>query len=108
MVTSDQLERLLEAEVRARGGEVRFDAELVDFDVDDTGVRATVVSAATGERREITADYLVGADGARSGVRTRLGITMPDLEVVGTVDTAIYRADIDGLPDPEARFAGCS
>ncbi len=104
MVTSDQLERLLEAEVRARGGEVRFDAELVDFDVDDTGVRATVVSAATGERREITADYLVGADGARSGVRTRLGITMPDLEVVGTVDTAIYRADIDGLPDPEARF----
>ncbi|MEV0221682.1 FAD-dependent monooxygenase [Streptomyces sp. NPDC050704] len=117
MATSDQLEKLLVKEVRARGGEVRFGAHLVEFDAgdagdtgdgghaDDDGVRATVVNTATGERTEITAAYLIGADGARSGIRDRLGLTMPDLETVGTVTTAIYRADIDELRrDRESRF----
>jgi putative polyketide hydroxylase len=95
MVTSDQLERLLVNEVRARGGEVRFDTRLLDLDADGRRARARVVSTTTGEETEISAAYVVGADGARSLVRERLGVTMPDLEFVGTVNTVIYRAPID-------------
>ncbi|WP_028921817.1 FAD-dependent monooxygenase [Pseudonocardia acaciae] len=104
MVTSDRIERLLLSEILARGGEVRFDTDLVGVDADDRRVRATLVDAG-GERREITCAYLVAADGANSTVRSRLGLTMPDREVAGTVHTAFYRASIaDPRYEREARF----
>ncbi|WP_158891551.1 FAD-dependent monooxygenase [Amycolatopsis anabasis] len=93
-------------ELRRRDVTVRFDTRLVDFAADGTGVRAVVADTGTGARREITADYLVAADGAGSGVRKRLGITMPDREVIEQLNTAFYSADLGGFAE-EWQAHGC-
>lgn len=41
---------------------------------DDTGVRVTITETGTGETRTLAAVYVVGCDGARSGVREQAGI----------------------------------
>ncbi|MFF9348857.1 FAD-dependent monooxygenase [Streptomyces sp. NPDC014734] len=58
------------------GDRVRFGTRLVSFTDDGHAVRAVVEEAATGIRHVVTADWLVGCDGAASGVRTGAGIAM--------------------------------
>ncbi|GLW52269.1 FAD-dependent oxidoreductase [Kitasatospora phosalacinea] len=58
----------------ARRGDLRFNTELVSFEQDADGVTALLRDRATGEEREVRADYLIAADGPRSPVRERLGI----------------------------------
>src|SRR6266536_833153 len=53
-----RLEPLLLTEVRRRGGDVRYQTELVSFTQDDTGVSATLQERATGRSQVIRSDYL--------------------------------------------------
>jgi hypothetical protein len=53
-----------------------------------------VVDTATGREGQITCAYLVAADGARSEVRRRLAIEMPDREIAASLNTAFFRADL--------------
>ena len=62
----DHIEPLLVDEIRRRGGEVRFDAGVVDLRIDPRGVTAR--HWRTGAI--VRARYVVGADGPRSTVRT--------------------------------------
>ncbi|MFJ5231190.1 FAD-dependent oxidoreductase [Kitasatospora sp. NPDC088391] len=55
-------------------GDLRFNTELLSFEQDADGVAARLRDRATGEEREVRADYLIAADGPRSPVRERLGI----------------------------------
>jgi 2-polyprenyl-6-methoxyphenol hydroxylase-like FAD-dependent oxidoreductase len=78
MFAQPELERVLDARVRqiptvvvARGHEV------VDVREDEDAVRLAVV--ADGTRRELSARFVVGCDGANSFVRTKLGATVTDL-----------------------------
>ncbi|MFB9686044.1 FAD-dependent monooxygenase [Amycolatopsis plumensis] len=63
------IERFFEAQARARGVEVRRGHRITD--VRDHGDRVTV----TTDHGELTAEYVVGCDGARSTVREAAGIT---------------------------------
>jgi 2-polyprenyl-6-methoxyphenol hydroxylase-like FAD-dependent oxidoreductase len=56
------------------GVSLRYGLRLESFEQDATGVRARLVDAGTGEEKIITADYLVGCDGAGGVVRRQLGI----------------------------------
>lgn len=56
--------------------EMAFGQEYLDFDQDDVEVRVRVRDATTAAERIIRADYLVGADGARSVVRDQIGAQM--------------------------------
>ncbi|WP_438484033.1 FAD-dependent monooxygenase [Streptomyces sp. S186] len=94
VLTHDQVQRVAWAELRRLGGEVRFGTRLVGLTVGDDHVRARLVDVDTGEERGITARCLIGADGANSEVRSRLGITMPDRTAIGHLHTAFYRADL--------------
>ncbi|MFB7914563.1 FAD-dependent monooxygenase [Streptomyces sp. NPDC056061] len=58
------------------GDRVLFGTRLVSFTDDGHGVRAVVEEVATGTRHTVTADWLVGCDGAASGVRAGAGIAM--------------------------------
>lgn len=58
------------------GIDVRFEHEMLEFGQSDHGVRALVRDGRTGETLTVAADYMIGCDGALSGVRQSLGIPM--------------------------------
>jgi putative polyketide hydroxylase len=64
---------LLQAEPRA---EVRFRSELVGLDQDGSAVHAVLRERGSGRTEPVEARYVIGADGAHSVVRERLGIGM--------------------------------
>ncbi|ALG10901.1 FAD-dependent monooxygenase [Kibdelosporangium phytohabitans] len=70
----DRYERVLMDEATKRGAIIRHATKLVSFGQDDDGVTSVIEDVATGARRTVRSDYLIAADGARSGVRTSLGI----------------------------------
>src|SRR5690242_13398785 len=71
------LERMLRAEVAGTPTiEARYGWQLDSFTEDEQGVTATLVELASGRREDISAQYLVGSDGANSAVRAGLGIRM--------------------------------
>jgi putative polyketide hydroxylase len=72
-------------------GTVRFDERLLDFEAGEDDVRVRTTGG------EITAQYLIGADGANSDVRTALGISVPDRTVVARLNTAFFRADLGDI-----------
>ncbi|MFB8003019.1 FAD-dependent oxidoreductase [Nocardia sp. NPDC056000] len=64
-----RLDSVLLPAARERGATVRYSTRLESFTQDATGVRARLSDGST-----VRADYLIGADGVRSGVREQLGI----------------------------------
>ncbi len=72
-VPQDVTETILRQRVSELGGRVEQGTELSDLSVDPGGVTATVI-APGGSVRTIMADYVVGADGAHSRVRSELGL----------------------------------
>jgi 2-polyprenyl-6-methoxyphenol hydroxylase-like FAD-dependent oxidoreductase len=71
------LERTLRRCAEAgRNAQIHFGCKLESFAADADGVSAEVVDVAGGERRTVKARYLIGADGAASGVRKALHIRM--------------------------------
>jgi putative polyketide hydroxylase len=92
LCAQDRLEPVLRDLAVARGGDLRFGTELLDFVDDGDTIRATV-----GGRHEIRADYLVAADGARSPVREALGIPRSGHGVLGRATTVYFQADLTDL-----------
>jgi 2-polyprenyl-6-methoxyphenol hydroxylase-like FAD-dependent oxidoreductase len=64
---------------------IRLGCQLLEMTQDDGGIRATVTGTGTGAVEDITASYLIAADGAHSTVREQLGISM-----LGPDDLADY------------------
>lgn len=81
MFDQPQLEELLRANV-ARHPLVRFrgDAEVVELAPDACPLRLRVRDRGTGRESEITADFVLGCDGANSMVRAAIGATMRNLK----------------------------
>jgi putative polyketide hydroxylase len=91
----DHLEPVLLARVRAHGGDVRFDCELVDLRIGPAGVTAELRDRGRGERGRrvvVRARYVIGADGPRSSVRAALGIGFDDLGRLGDYRSVTFRA----------------
>jgi 2-polyprenyl-6-methoxyphenol hydroxylase-like FAD-dependent oxidoreductase len=74
-VSQKYVEQVLRRHAQALPGiSINYGWRLIDFVEADDGVTAWVTQVDGDETREVTARYLVGADGARSFVRRRLGI----------------------------------
>jgi putative polyketide hydroxylase len=69
-----RLEPLLSAAVRQRGGDLRYNTELVSFTQDQQGVTATIRDRTAGTSSVVHADYLAACDGAHSHLRDTLGV----------------------------------
>lgn len=81
-----------------------FGSKLLSFAQDSTGVTAEIEDVANGQIRQIRCRYLVGADGGRSSVRDKLGITMNGARDLMSCATLILR--IPGLnDDPDLKRA---
>jgi 2-polyprenyl-6-methoxyphenol hydroxylase-like FAD-dependent oxidoreductase len=72
-IPQHQTERLLRRRIAELGCAVEQDVELMSLTDEGSGVTAGVVDS-TGQQRSITADYVVGCDGAHSRVRHELGL----------------------------------
>ncbi|MDG4782374.1 FAD-dependent monooxygenase [Micromonospora sp. WMMD961] len=93
LCSQDRLEPLLLAHAqRLQPGRIRFGTELVDLTVDRDGV--TVELSAGGHHERLRARYLVAADGARSGIRGRLGIAMAGPSGVSRNLNILFDADL--------------
>ena len=87
----------VEAVLKARaaelpGVEFRFETGLQDFQDHGSHVTVTLRDLATGTSSEVSASYLVGADGARSTVREKLGIKMTGTSPLSHNHNIIFRA----------------
>lgn len=71
-----ELEPILIAEARRLGCDVRFRMELISFQQDADGVTAQIMNRRSGETEQVRAQYMIGADGARSRVVEQLGIAL--------------------------------
>lgn len=67
-------EAILQDALNALGPRVMWQHQLDTLRHDRHGVTASLVHRTTGERREIAAEYALGADGSRSATRRALGI----------------------------------
>jgi 2-polyprenyl-6-methoxyphenol hydroxylase-like FAD-dependent oxidoreductase len=74
------------------GVSVRYGTRLVGFEQFETGVRATLADTGSGEERSITADYLVGCDGAGGIVRRTLGIPLDGLGPIAPSVNVFFRS----------------
>ena len=87
------LERVLDAHITAQPGlELRRGWRLESFTEDDRGVEARLVNEAAGTSQIITADFLVGCDGAASPVREGLGIALSGRGALGAALGLYFRA----------------
>lgn len=87
----------VEAVLKARaselpGVEIRFETELEDFTEHGDHVMAVLRDVKTGAQTSVKAAYIVGADGARSTVREKLGIKMSGTSPLSHNHNIIFRA----------------
>lgn len=88
------LEPLLRAVAVRQGVDVRYGTELVSFTQDEAGVTAIVRDRATEKTSEVYAEYLIAADGSRSGIREALDIPTWGLGELPECQMFVYfRAD---------------
>jgi 2-polyprenyl-6-methoxyphenol hydroxylase-like FAD-dependent oxidoreductase len=74
------------------GVDLRFETELLSFAQQDSTVHAGIRHLASGQTDQIQASFLVGADGARSTVRERLGIAMDGVSPLGKFHNIVFRS----------------
>ena len=75
MIPQSETERILEERLAAHGVTVERSVELTSFTDKGSSVEATLKKA-NGETETLTADWLVGCDGAHSTVRHGLGLRL--------------------------------
>lgn len=72
--------------------EMRFSTQLESWTELDGGIEASLTNLATGQPLRVRASYLVGADGARSTVRERLGIRMEGTSPLSHNHNIVFRS----------------
>lgn len=85
-------EVMREHAVSLPGVEIRFNTELVSFEQTASGVHAQLRDVQTGGASSVQADYLVGADGARSTVREAIGAKMEGSYGLSRNYNVVFRA----------------
>lgn len=96
-VTQILLEPLLRGRAEELGAQPLFSTEMVSCEQDADGVTATIRSRDSGETRTVRSQYMVAADGPRSGVREQLGIRLDGRGVFSKAITIYFRADVEAL-----------
>ncbi len=93
VVPQYELERRLEARARAAGAELRQGVEVIGLRQDEDAV-TVVVRDPAGVVRKLSADHVVGCDGAHSAVRGALGMPFPGRSAVRSVMLADVRLSV--------------
>jgi 2,4-dichlorophenol 6-monooxygenase len=88
------LEPILVRNATMRGTQSRFSTEYLSHTQDDDGVDVEVRDRLTGQEYTIRAEYLIGADGARSQVAADIGLPYEGaMDIAGSMNIT-FKADI--------------
>jgi len=74
--------------------EVWFDSELVGLEQDDHAVRARLGNRGARPAEELRVDFVIGADGAHSSVRSLVGIAMRGPDDLAEYQSVHFRAEL--------------
>jgi 2-polyprenyl-6-methoxyphenol hydroxylase-like FAD-dependent oxidoreductase len=74
MLGQDQTQRILDQQLERLGVAIERGIEVLDLEQSGDGVELTARSAGESDEQTLTADWVVGCDGAHSIVRRRLGV----------------------------------
>lgn len=96
-ISQSLLEPLLKTRAAELGAEPRFGVDMVSFEQDPDGVTATIRERDSGRTETVRARYTIAADGAHSGIRERLGISMRGRGAFSNSITIYFRADVAPL-----------
>ncbi|WP_045703289.1 FAD-dependent monooxygenase [Streptomyces rubellomurinus] len=89
------LEPVLVDQVREAGvGELRFGHEFLSLEQDEDGVTAVIADRQSGLTYTVRADYVIGADGARSQVMEQAGLTVEGAKGLSKVASIWFEADL--------------
>jgi putative polyketide hydroxylase len=102
----DRMEPLIRAAAQERGAQLLFGTRLLDLQHDDDGVTARIADRDSGVERTIRARYVIAADGARSPIRTTLGVPAHGRSTFRHQVSILFRADLSG-PLNGRRFSIC-
>lgn len=89
-IAQDKLEPILRNAAQKMGADLRFGVELVNFEHHAQHVKARLRNRDSGVEYEITADYLIAADGATSSIREALGITRNGVGHLRTLRSVLF------------------
>lgn len=84
------LEEMMLQEAKTLGGQLSFYHELVSFEQNENGVKATIRNRETEKESVIHCDYVIAADGANSKIREQLGISTEGRGTIGGYYMNIY------------------
>lgn len=93
--SQDMFEPVFLAAARGSGlVDVQFNQQLVGIEQDESGVRLDVEDRSTGQRRRVSAPYVLAADGASSSIRQQLGLPMEGQHAIGHYINFYFQADL--------------
>lgn len=95
--TQDLIEPVLLAAANERGGDLRFNVEFMDWEQDESGVKATLRDRKTGLESVVYVDYIIAADGAGSQIRQKLGVQTTGVGTLGYLLNILFEADLEEL-----------
>ncbi len=98
VLPQSETEAILEEHLAGLGVTVERSTTLADFEQFDAGLDARLTSP-RGER-QTRASWLIAADGARSGIRQRLGVDFPGSQMPATWELLDVRMTAPWDPDP--------
>lgn len=93
----DELEPILANAAKAYGATLLFNTELISFSQDESSVNLLVKDRGTEEQWQLQAEYLLGADGAKSPVREALHIPFTGRGTLEHFVNIYFRADLSRL-----------
>ena len=97
MTSQERSEPILAGRATELGARVQFNTELLSYTVEADGVSAVLRDLADGTTRNVTADYLVAADGWRTRVRGQAGIGTHGHGAVSHWVNLVIRVDLGEL-----------
>ena len=88
------LEPLLLEAAREAGSQIELNVEFVSLDQDSDGVTSVIRDRRTGATRTVRSRYLIGSDGARSGVLEQAGLAVEGPDDLARAANIWFRADL--------------
>jgi 2-polyprenyl-6-methoxyphenol hydroxylase-like FAD-dependent oxidoreductase len=94
VIPQSVLEPILRVRAEELGADIRFNTELVSFAQDAHGVRAIIRDRETDGEHNVSARYLVAADGYKSPIRCQLGIPMRGPGTLAHYISILFQTDV--------------